>query len=66
MTARDMRDTAVTFGNVTALSDRLDHLAHRVRRLAPSHRNPESYHFEKSEIEHALRCLARQAKGNRT
>lgn len=44
-------------------------LAHRVRRLAPSHRDPESYHVEKSEIEHALRSLARQAqpsKGNRT
>jgi hypothetical protein len=51
------------------LPDVLDELAQRVKQLAPSHRDPERYHVEKSEIENALRCLARQAqpsKGNRT
>ena len=35
-------------------------LADRVRRLAPSHRNPETFHIEKSEIEHSIRTLARK------
>jgi hypothetical protein len=33
-------------------------LANRIRRLAPSRTDPESFHLEKSEIEHALRRLA--------
>jgi hypothetical protein len=32
----------------------------RVRRLVPSHRAPEAFHVEKSEIEWALRRLARR------
>ena len=43
------------------ITDRLDELAYRVRRLMPSHRDPERYHVEKSEIEHELRRLAREA-----
>lgn len=39
-----------------ALSD----LAARVARLSPSHRDPERFHEEKSEIEHALRLIARE------
>ncbi len=39
-----------------ALSD----LAARVARLSPSHRDPEAFHEEKSEIEHALRLIARE------
>jgi hypothetical protein len=35
-------------------------LADRVRRLVPSHRDPERFHVEKSEIEHALRQMARE------
>jgi hypothetical protein len=35
-------------------------LADRVRRLAPRHGDPEAFHLEKSEIEHALRRLAAQ------
>jgi hypothetical protein len=41
-------------------AERLAELAKRVRRLAPSHRDPERYHVEKSEIEHELRGLAHE------
>ncbi len=34
-------------------------LAGLTRRLCPDHRDPERFHMEKSEIEHALRQLAR-------
>jgi hypothetical protein len=44
------------------ITDRLDDLACRVRRLAPSHRDPERYHVEKSEIEHELRQLAKEVR----
>ena len=33
-------------------------LAHRLRRLAPSPRNPDAFHEEKSDIVHELRKLA--------
>lgn len=36
-------------------------LAARVARLSPSHRDPERYHVEKSEIAAELRRLAREA-----
>lgn len=36
-------------------------LARRVERLAPSHRSPEHFHIEKSEIAEALRRIARRA-----
>ncbi len=65
---RDERDTPLKGGypfypdpDPSRLSDRLSDLAHRVRRLSPSHRDPERYHVEKSQIEHELRLLARQA-----
>ncbi|WP_279578301.1 hypothetical protein [Methylobacterium sp. J-078] len=35
-------------------------LAERLRRLAPSSRDPERFHEEKSEIVHALRLIARE------
>lgn len=38
----------------------LDALADRVGRLRPSHRDPEAFHVEKSEIERELRRLARR------
>lgn len=38
----------------------LDALADRVRRLVPSHRDPEAFYVEKNEIEKALRRLARR------
>ena len=38
----------------------LTDLAERLRRLAPSPRNPERFHEEKSEIVHALRLIARE------
>lgn len=37
-------------------------LAGRVRRLAPSHRDPEAFHMEKSAIEGELKALARKAR----
>ena len=37
-------------------------LADRVRRLAPSIRDPERFHVDKSEIEAALRRLAREVR----
>lgn len=44
----------------------LEHLAARVRRLAPSHRDPEAFHIEKGEIAAALLELAAAAprRGN--
>lgn len=40
--------------------DALAELADKVRRLSPSHRDPERFHEEKSEIERDLRRLARR------
>lgn len=37
----------------------IEEIAERVRRLLPSHRDPERFHVEKSEIEADLRRLAR-------
>lgn len=36
----------------------LTHLADRLRRLSPCHRDPERFHEDKSEIERELRRLA--------
>ena len=41
------------------LSIMLSSLAGQVRRLAPSHRDPERFHADKSEIEATLRRLSR-------
>lgn len=38
-------------------------LARRVERLAPSHRDPEAFHIEKSEIVAELRQADREIKG---
>jgi hypothetical protein len=38
----------------------LARLAERVRYLAPSHRDPERFHMDKSEIASELRRLARE------
>jgi hypothetical protein len=38
-------------------------LADRVRRLAPSHRDPETFHVEKSEIERLIRLIAARLAG---
>ena len=43
------------------LSPELDALADRVRRLLPSHRDPEAFHVEKDAIAQALRRLARRS-----
>lgn len=42
--------------------DALERMAERVRRLSPSHRDPERFHEEKSELAAELRRLARQWK----
>lgn len=42
----------------------LEALANRVRQLRPSHRDPEAFHEEKSEIEADLRRLARVLPGD--
>lgn len=42
-----------------SLPDRLRDLAHEVQRLSPSHRDPERFHEDKSEIVAELRRLAR-------
>jgi hypothetical protein len=42
------------------LADALRDLARRLSRLAPSSRDPETFHVEKNEIEVALRRLARR------
>jgi hypothetical protein len=39
---------------------RLIALADRLRSLGPSHRDPERFHIDKSEIEAELRLLARR------
>lgn len=49
-----------------AVAEELADLAARLRRLRPSHRDPEHYHVEKSEIEHGLRRLARNIEEGRT
>jgi hypothetical protein len=41
-----------------SLPDRLRDLAHQVQRLSPSHRNPEGFHEDKSEIVAELRRMA--------
>jgi hypothetical protein len=40
-------------------SDVLD-LAYRLARLSPSHRDPEWFHVEKSEIENSLRQISKR------
>lgn len=47
---------------VTVPADQLARLAARVARLAPSHRDPERFHEEKSEIAADLRRLARERR----
>lgn len=43
------------------LATQLHALALQVRHLRPSHRDPEAFHVQKSEIEYALRRLSRTA-----
>ena len=43
-------------------SERLEELARRVARLRPSHRDPEAFHVEKSELAHELRRLAAEVR----
>ena len=43
-----------------AVSAGLVELARRINRLRPSHRDPEAFHAEKSEIAATLRRIARE------
>lgn len=45
--------------SLRVMAERLFEIARRVERNLPSHRNPEAFHAEKSEIVHDLRRLAR-------
>jgi hypothetical protein len=47
--------------NSAAEACELQVLARRVERLCPSHRSPERFHEDKSEIAHALRVIAGRA-----
>ncbi len=44
---------------------RINAIANRLERLAPSHRNPFCFHEEKSELVHELRTLADESAGLR-
>lgn len=44
---------------------RINALANRLERLAPSHRNPFGFHEEKSELVHEIRRLADEMAGFR-
>lgn len=45
------------------LDDDLMRLARALQRLSPSHRNPEKYHEDKSQIIDELKRLAREVRG---
>lgn len=50
-------------GEITdCLERKLQELATRVARNAPSHRDPEAFHVEKDDIANALRRLASEAR----
>ena len=51
--------------SVTSVTVRVRQLARDLSRLSPDWRNPERYFENRSEIEHALRRLARQLEENR-
>lgn len=64
---RELRQSASVRQSPSGQADeemgrRLLQLANRVRRLLPSHRNPEAFHEEKSEIEAELRRMAEHAE----
>lgn len=40
------------------VTTQIEELAYRVRRLTVSHRDPERFHIDKSEIAYELHCLA--------
>lgn len=58
MRADDTNGTLGTDGTPVPLA--LSQLAARIRRLTPSIKDPEAFHEEKSEIEYALRLIARE------
>lgn len=47
---------------VRSTGDQLSRLAAKVERLTPSHRDPERFHEEKSEVVAELRRLARERR----
>ena len=57
---RRSREAGTPSRESPAVAPALDALADRIRRLRPSHRDPEHFHVEKDAIEKELRRLARQ------
>lgn len=57
---RDQRPT--DRGPAAEIPSALEIIARRVARLAPSHRDPERFHVEKSEIVFELRKLSKKGK----
>lgn len=47
---------------MTQAATRVLDLAHRIGRLRPDWRNPETYFHNRSEIEHDLKRLARELR----
>jgi hypothetical protein len=55
------RVSTATTGRIDRMTPHdIDQLAARVRRLCPSHRDPERFHQEKSAIADELRRLAQE------
>ncbi len=53
------QESAALCGTAALPAADLDRLAHAVARLSPSHRDPERFHIDRSEIVAELRRLAR-------
>jgi hypothetical protein len=60
--ASDLLTVLTASRDKTPAPARLAALARRVGRLAPSHRDPERFHEDKSEIVAELHRLAREAR----
>lgn len=52
------REAAAELPHAPSLAERLADLSRRVGRLSPSHRDPERFFVERSEIEGELRQIA--------
>lgn len=46
----------------TPLHERVTDLGNRVARLSVSHRDPERFHLDKSDLAHELRLIAKELK----
>jgi hypothetical protein len=62
MNARPLAGASAAQGAQSAFPSRIEDLAHRLVRLAPSHRDPEAFHVEKHTVAAELRRLARDMR----